>query len=405
MKVLIVEDDEIKKANIEKEILCFENVEISFAQSILGAKRFIQQETFDLMILDINLPLSDEDLLAGITEENGGYLLYREIKESDIFMKPNHIILLTSFADLQLKYKDDVERGDFRIAKYGPFESEWKREIQNKVKYLLQVEVDRFKNRKFDYFAAIITVTDIEFECFKLIIENQKYLKFDYDDTQYLIGNLNGNLGKKVVLLKQQQMGLTAASVSTVKVINNFKPKYVIMGGIAAGIKDSVELLDVVIASEIVEFTSGKIIKSKTFRESFKPEPKYMNIRPELKEIFVNDFKEDLKEICESNFYIENNFKGFNIVFGPMVSGPFVLQNDLIIKEFILPHNRKIKALDMESYGVIYASENSFTPKPSVLVCKAISDFADEAKSDVYQRNAATNSAAIVERLLLKYLN
>lgn len=404
LKVLIVEDDPIKKTNIEDEIKVFGKIEIFHAQSIFSAKRFIQKQTFDLMILDINLPLSEEDLREGLTEENGGYLLYREIRDSDIFMKPNHIILLTSFENLQLKYRDIVESDNFRIAKYGAFESEWRREIQSKVKYLLQVENERLKKRDFDYFAAIMTVTDVEFDSIKMIISDVEYLKLDYDDTHYLVGNLNGDLEKKIVIVKQQQMGLTASSVSTVKVISNFKPKYVIMGGISAGIKGSVNLLDVVIATEVVEFTSGKIIKSKTLRESFKPEPKYMNIRPELKELFVNDFTEALNEVSMSDLYKENGYKHFNIVFGPMVSGPFVLQNELIIEEFILPHNRKVKALDMESYGVLYASENSFAPKPNVLICKAISDFADEVKSDLYQKNAAINSASVIRIFLDKYL-
>lgn len=406
MKILIVEDDVKKKKKILDVIKSqdVKDTNIYEVNSVLAAKKLLMEIQFDFMILDVNLPLQDGDEQS---LEDGGYIVYREIKESDIFKKPNHIVLLTSFVNLKEKYQAEIESGSFRIIHYSPLELTWSKELASRIKYIQDYNRDksRMMYKDYDYFAAIVTAVDIEFEACKKIIENLQYEKRDFDDTYYIIGNVKGNPEKKIVLLKQNQKGLTAASVATLKVINNFRPKYLIMPGIAAGVKDATELGDVILATEVVEFTSGKIVSAENFKDIFKPEPKYLNINPEIQGIIHKNFETELVQLTLDKEYEEKGLLPFKTVVGPIVSGPFVLQNDFIIQNFILPYNRMVKSIDMEAYGVIYASENSFTPKPQVIICKAISDFADEDKTDSYQENAALNSAYFVELLMKNHLN
>lgn len=403
MRILIVEDDNLKKGKILDVISQISEVEVTEATNILKAKEQLIITQFDLMVLDINLPIQEGDR---DTLENGGYILYREIKESEMYKKPNHIIILTSFSDLKDKYQEEIESSSFRIVQYEPLGLNWRRELESRIKYIQQYNKDKTRHlaNTYDFFAAIVTAVDIEFDTCKEIIENTSLIKKEFDGTYYTIGNIRGDISKKVVLLKQHQMGLTASSVASFKVIYNFKPKYIVMSGIAGGVKDSVELGDVVLATEVVEFTSGKIQNESSLDKMFKPEPKYLSISSDIKEIINKDFGSDIDRIVAQNNYENRELNGFNVVVGPVVSGPFVLQNDFVIKKFILPYNRKVKAIDMEAYGVLYASENAFTPKPKAIICKAISDFADEQKNDDYQKNAALNSAYFVESLIKNHL-
>ena len=61
-------------------------------------------------------------------------------------------------------------------------------------------------------------------------------------------------------------------------------------------------------------------------------------------------------------------------------------------------------ALDMESYAVMYAVNNAPAPKPKGVIIKSVCDYADEEKSDQYQRFAAFTSAQFAKLLYEKFL-
>ena len=61
-------------------------------------------------------------------------------------------------------------------------------------------------------------------------------------------------------------------------------------------------------------------------------------------------------------------------------------------------------ALDMESYAVMYAVKEAPVPKPKGLVIKSVCDYADEEKSDQYQKFAAFTSAQFAKLLFENFL-
>ena len=61
-------------------------------------------------------------------------------------------------------------------------------------------------------------------------------------------------------------------------------------------------------------------------------------------------------------------------------------------------------ALDMESYEVMYAVKGSTVPRPKGLVIKGVCDYADEEKSDQYQKFASFNSAQFAKLLYEEFL-
>ena len=93
------------------------------------------------------------------------------------------------------------------------------------------------ETKTYDYYVALITVTETEEAGLRYIYDDWKELFLDGDSQKYYETSIERD-GKrlKVVTAKQSEMGMTAAGVLTMKMIAAFRPKYVIMVGIAAGI-------------------------------------------------------------------------------------------------------------------------------------------------------------------------
>lgn len=89
----------------------------------------------------------------------------------------------------------------------------------------------------YNYAAALITVTDMETTVLRHIYENWKELRFDKDNQTYYEATFERN-GKsyKVVTAQQNEMGMTAGAVLSMKLIEHFRPRYLTMPGIAAGV-------------------------------------------------------------------------------------------------------------------------------------------------------------------------
>ena len=86
---------------------------------------------------------------------------------------------------------------------------------------------------------------------------------------------------------------------------------------------------------------------------------------------------------------------------GPIMSGERITTAGRQTE--ILNHNRKILAVEMESYGVLSAIRGA---KMDTLVVRGIADFADDSKNDDWRRTAAINASAfafeVVARLKIE---
>lgn len=93
-----------------------------------------------------------------------------------------------------------------------------------------------------------------------------------------------------------------------------------------------------------------------------------------------------------------------NIQKDGMVSGSAVVADGYIVEEHI--GKRKVNGIDMEAYGVVYAcNHHPKKPKPKVVILKAICDFADNNKNDIYQTAAAYVSARAFHNLFTKKID
>ena len=93
-----------------------------------------------------------------------------------------------------------------------------------------------------------------------------------------------------------------------------------------------------------------------------------------------------------------------HVYVGPMACGTTVVANSEIVEKQVHSQYSSTAALDMESYAVMYAVKEAPAPAPKGLVIKSVCDYADEEKSDQYQKFAAYTSAQFTKLLYEKFL-
>jgi nucleoside phosphorylase/CheY-like chemotaxis protein len=363
---------------------------------ITKAMHKLQLQQYDLLILDIKLP----SFIGGEKNNAGGVMLLDIINDTDNIKKPLHIVGLTAYNEIHKEYEDSFVNNIWALLKYSAIHQEWKNQIRNKLKYLLECKKQMIENIRYphDYIfdIAIVTAVDIEFNSVLNLDANWKDRTIQNDCTHYKEGILKTqNKDYKLILSKQLQMGMPAASALTMKLIYNFTPRYICFLGIAAGKQDRVKIGDIIVAAECWDYGSGKIRGIDDGKGYlFEQEPHQISINTTLKELFSLDYSKELHSI--RNEWNKTNKKVTNdieIHVGPMASGASVIQNDAVVKDYIDPQNRKLLGLDMETYGLYYAAENCPTPRPQFFSIKTVCDYADKGKNDNFQPFAAYVSA------------
>ena len=256
------------------------------------------------------------------------------------------------------------------------------------------------ETKTFDYYVALITVTETEEAGLRYMYNDWKELVLDGDDQKYYETSFERD-GKrlKVVTARQSEMGMTAAGVLTMKMIASFRPKYVIMVGIAAGIayKNAVDQLygDIVVPNVVWDYSSGKFVPAHRANVTFGglgfiPRPRSINIDETILEAVARAMESDENE-C-------------HIHIGPMACGTTVVANSEVVEKQVHSQYSNTAALDMESYAVMYATKAAPAPKPMGIVIKSVCDYANEEKSDQYQKFAAFTSAQFSKLLYEKFL-
>lgn len=258
---------------------------------------------------------------------------------------------------------------------------------------------DVLKNEGYDSLATLIYVTDTEHEAVQRMFDWQELTLKGDDQLYYETYVQRGDSKVRVIAAKQNEMGMTAATALSMKLIYSFRPKYIIMPGIAAGTEEEVSdqqmYGDVVLASCVWNYSNGKYVSPTeaeiVFGEvGFIPRPSFIDMDDHLIEMF--------RQIADSN---ETEC---HLHIGPLASGSTVVANKNFLDKQIKKSYHHTKALEMEAYGVAYAAKYVSEPRPMSIIAKSVCDFADERKDDKYQKFAAFTSCEFVSHLVRNVL-
>ena len=206
----------------------------------------------------------------------------------------------------------------------------------------------------------------------------------------YRESNLVTSVGKqlRLVATTSTSMGLTAAAIATTQLVLQFRPRLVVMIGIAAGTRSGGKQFgDVLVADPSVDYNSGKVILANGIRE-FQPDPYPIGLNPRLRSV-LNKYRGPNALFTE----IRNRWTGATpptanrLHVGPVGAADQVIDDATRVLE-IQKNWRKLIGVEMETYGVYRAVDESPEPKPRVASFKAVCDFAAE-KTDSWQEYAA----------------
>ena len=168
--------------------------------------------------------------------------MIQELRGSRRYNMPVHVIGLTAFEDSVAQAEEPFRQLTSVIVKYDRMSDNWRSTI------IQRVEQELVRQRQtiatFEYDVAIVTALEKPELAAILALPYQwseKTIEGDY--TTYHEGvAIDGVNRRRVIAAAAPQMGMPAAAVLTSKILRAFRPRVVVMAGIAAGGKGGGQL-------------------------------------------------------------------------------------------------------------------------------------------------------------------
>lgn len=250
----------------------------------------------------------------------------------------------------------------------------------------------------YNYFAALIYVTDTEQEAVMRMFDWQETTLPGDGQTYYITEISYEGKKRRIVAARQDEMGMCASAALSMKLMEQFRPQYLIMPGIAAGtssLSDQQMYGDVLISDLVWNYSNGKYVAPQNAdiifgNIGFIPRPTWIRTDPKILTVLRSAIRDPRNE-C----YVH---------IGPLASGSAVVANSELVDMQIRSQFDETIGLEMEAYGVVYAAAHAIEPRPYAIIAKSICDFADSRKDDNYQKFAAYTSCEFVKNLCLYFL-
>ena len=394
IKTLIVDDNNEKAEKIGNLLDSIDNhqniIHVDYAKSQFGARQLLMCNRYDVLLLDLVLPLRD----SSEPDRNGGQSILTEISLGG-YKQPSHVFVISEYEDAIQQVSNIAPDIFFSSINYCNSSDEWLQRLNNYFQQIVRADAAACETSKYD--ACIICALDSpELGEIKRLPFSWKPFNLLGDTTDYYQGQYRGH---SLLCASSYEMGLSSAAVLSTRITEKFHPKYLCMTGIAGGVKTAgLGYGDVIFADPSFDYESGK----KTYENGisvFKPD--YRQIR--LDTSVVNA----VKRISSASAQLDSIFRDctyskpaspFQVKIGSFGAGASVLSDSTVIDR-VLSHSRKLLAFDMESYAVMLSGTLSTSPKTIPIVLKGISDFG-EGKSDTYQEYASYTSAKVLQLLL-----
>ncbi len=258
------------------------------------------------------------------------------------------------------------------------------REFKKEAITIFGIEQSLYTQEEFHglYETVVLTANIDEFEAIKAVLDNVKQTSFNTNDsTIYFTGEIKiKNRVSKVVLPLPYTMGVEAASALTTKVISIFRPKYLFMAGSCAGNKNVSKIGDIIIAEKSLNYHGIVAIEKKDET----PDKKFMHnicsINGNLKNKFELFSKSSALKKIKENFPLKNDIEtDLSCHVGLLVTGSTLVRSSKVMDEVNSTY-LGVKGLDMETYGLYYASTQVFKDyAPNFVSIKSVSDFGDNS--------------------------
>ncbi|MFC7380643.1 phosphorylase family protein [Sphaerisporangium rhizosphaerae] len=236
---------------------------------------------------------------------------------------------------------------------------------------------------------VVITPMNLEYKAMRTQLVDLRQ-RWHPEGTLFEVGSIPG-IPWQVALIVTGE-GNANAAVLAERAINEFKPRLLLVVGIAGGLKDDIELGDVVVATWIHDYHGGK-----EDDDGFRARPRGWGAAHRLEQVArMVDFRDEWTDHLPSSAKPTVHFK-------PIAAGDIVLNSrNSALAVQLRSHYNDAAAIEMESAGTGTAAHlNASLP---VLTIRGISDKADGEKhlSDAagLQPRAASHAAVFAAAFL-----
>lgn len=396
VKILVVDDDAEKVRRVLAAICSLAGIQpdsVEVAANARDAKLKLANTAYDLLVLDIALPEWADSEPA----PEGGLSLLKEVCERPRYNKPKQIVGLTAYPEVLVQAAPEFQQELWHVIQYDAGASDWINQLQRKVKYLL-LAANNKDAVQYGCDLCVVTALQVPENAAVLDLDwNWKPLDLPNEVANFYSGTFtNGGFSRSAIAANATRMGMTAATIIAMKAIYNFRPRYLAMVGIAAGIRGECNLGDVIVADPTWDYGSGKWA-ARGSDTVFEISPHQIPLNAVLRNSF-----ERLSRDTGMFDDIRNRWRGpkpetvLKMVIGPTASGSAVRADGNAADEVKTQH-RKVAAIEMEAYGIMAAAHEAPLPEVRAFVAKSICDFADEKKTDDFRAYAAYTSASVLK--------
>jgi nucleoside phosphorylase/CheY-like chemotaxis protein len=391
MKIFVLEDSDSKFDAVSSLINAknmLEPPQIERAKDFFYAQKALERDRYDLLILDLVVPLRPDSSPEDITTDISAIRLDEHCKN-----RSTPAIALTQFEEKAEEGFRGLNNLGVTVVTYNPDNGEWIGAI------------DRF------------------------IELNQPPLKFDfviicalrkerdaYNSLGYQIGDevIIDDLSCKVLTLGvlrglivvPTRMGLVSSAITSTKCIERFKPRVIAMSGICAGFESVANIYDVIVPERCYQHDNGKWSDQGFIMEPYQAaldESVRLKIdrilnRVGFADMIIKGITPNIKEFppgsdcltCSARLAVSS-------------SGSSVIANNSQSEEMKTYH-RKGAAFEMESYA-LYDAAVSSCHKPMFFSAKGVVDNGSVTKGDAYHRIACLVSARVCTTLISELLS
>lgn len=399
MKILLV-DDELEKAQSILGALAEAGLgedNLLHRSNAREARLALQSLDFDLVLIDLNLP----DMLGAPAQKDGGLVFFDLLMLDHKIKLPKSVLFITGKEELLEKAEAEAFKRGAQLCFHSLTDVRWKSILLSKIRYL-KAQQERAGVVYPAVDVVIITALRSELSAVLNLPYNWKSTRYSNNSVSYNLGSVVRPDGSSIsfVAASAYTKGMPSSAALAAQMCILFKPKYVVMLGICAGIKKETELGHVIVADPTWDWGSGKIAENEHGERVFLMSPQQRPLDTQISQLCV-DLSADPKVISAirmgwSAKVPEGELK---VQVGPMASGASVLANNAAVSE-ISGQNRDIIAIEMEAYAVMAAAEYALKPSPIAIAIKSVCDFADAKKGNDWQSYAAYTSAAFFDQLI-----
>lgn len=302
---------------------------------------------------------------------------------------------LTGFDSLLGKYRDEFDHALWHLVRYESGSTLWRERLESLILHI--VEVRRVgRTGGFVYDLGIITAHhETELEAILRLPCSWREYSVVGESFRYHVGSLRvGGKRFSVCASAAGDMGVPASASLAMSMVSAFRPRYLALAGIAAGVGGN--LGDVVIADQVIDYGSGKVWQGAEGATQFAPSTKPIGVDAALEQA-LRHFALNARALGDIQLEWPGPRSSSRLAarVGPFATSVNVVEDEAVVRA-VKASQRDVVAIEMEGYGVLYAASHVSEPRPKAMVIKGTSDFAGPERSEEARAYAAYTSAAFL---------